>query len=268
MSVNGFNSAGENLVHWESSEIHRNQGHSGEWEKCLLTPCYEARAALGLVGCGRMIGPYPCCSVVCGDCLELMKQLPDGCVDAVITDPPYGILLSCDASWGHRERRGTWDYRISNIEEIISKARVSAIWGGNYYPLPISRGWLCWHKPDAPPSMSAFELAWTNCDNSARLISHSIAATNAERIGHPTQKPLAVMVWTVEQSAPLAETILDPFCGSGTTLVAAKKLGRHFLGFEISDDYCRIARERIALVEAQPTLFEKKPEQMTLGGDE
>ena len=59
-------------------------------------------------------------------------------------------------------------------------------------------------------------------------------------------------------------TILDPFLGSGTTAVAAKKLGRHFLGFEISSEYCRIARERIALVEAQPSLFDKKPEQINL----
>jgi DNA modification methylase len=74
------------------------------------------------------------------------------------------------------------------------------------------------------------------------------------------------MSWCLKQF-PFADTILDPFSGSGTTLVSAKKIGRHFLGFEISPEYCEIARKRIAVIEAQPTLFEKKPEQLSLGGE-
>ena len=72
------------------------------------------------------------------------------------------------------------------------------------------------------------------------------------------------MRWLVSLASLEADTILDPFCGSGTTLVAAKKLGRHFLGFEISHDYCEIARKRLAEIDAQPSLFEPKPEQMEL----
>ena len=89
----------------------------------------------------------------------------------------------------------------------------------------------------------------------------SLQGESSDRL-HPTQKPLSLMEWCL--SFTKAETILDPFLGSGTTAVAAKKLGRHFLGFEISEAYCEIARERIALVENQPNLFEKKEEQLTL----
>ena len=90
------------------------------------------------------------------------------------------------------------------------------------------------------------------------------AQTGAGDLGHPCPKPLSVMQWLINDATDLGGLVLDPFLGSGTTAVAAKKLGRHFLGFEISEEYCRIARERIALVEAQPSLFGQKPEQLSL----
>lgn len=86
--------------------------------------------------------------------------------------------------------------------------------------------------------------------------------------GHPLPKPVALMEWLVTRLSRPGELVLDSFLGSGTTAVAAKKLGRHFLGFEISPEYCRIARERIALVEAQPSLFEPRAEQMELSEDQ
>ncbi len=87
------------------------------------------------------------------------------------------------------------------------------------------------------------------------------AQTGEGDSGHPCTKPLPVFMWLV---GAIEGTILDPFLGSGTTAVAAKKLGRHFLGFEISPEYCEIARKRIALVEAQPSLFQPKPEQLEM----
>jgi DNA modification methylase len=87
----------------------------------------------------------------------------------------------------------------------------------------------------------------------------------AEKTGHPTTKPLRWIEWAVSLASREVELIFDPFLGSGTTAVAAKKLGRHFLGFEISPDYCKIAEERIALVEAQPNLFQPKAKQLSLG---
>jgi site-specific DNA-methyltransferase (adenine-specific) len=110
--------------------------------------------------------------------------------------------------------------------------------------LPPSRGWLVWYKRDAVPSAADVELAWSSFDANAQLIDHPIAATNAERLGHPTQKPLRVMRWCLS-FAPDAQTILDPFMGSGTTLRAAKDLGRRCIGIEISPEYCAIAAERL-----------------------
>lgn len=191
-----------------------------------------------------------------GDCLEILPTLPK--VDAVVTDPPYGIGFAAQPTNYQRAagmKPASWDNaRAERLSDLLSLAEIQVVWGGNYYELPPSRGWLSWFKPDAPPSMANFELAWTNQDRNARQIQQSIAATNAERVGHPTQKPLVVMEWTLSQF-PTAETILDPFMGSGTTGVACVNLGRKFIGIEIERKYFDIACERIAAAYAQGRLF-------------
>lgn len=226
--------------------------------------------------CGRKIGPYDCCSVVCGDCLELMREIPDGVVDAVITDPNYGIR---EARKDNASRSclavsrdypiESWDDVPCNPEQIAEIRRISihqVIFGGNYFELPPTSCWLVWDKQNGDNDFADCELAWTNLDKAVRRIYwqwHGMIRKGNEDRFHRTQKPLGVMEWCIRQAGN-PQTIVDPFAGSGTTLVAAKKLGRHFLGFEISEEYCKIARERIARIEAQPTLFESKPEQMKL----
>lgn len=148
-----------------------------------------------------------------GDCREVLPTL--GRVDAVVTDPPYGIGFAAQPTkWQRRAGHvpEAWDDSTVDLAEVLELADIQCVWGGNYYALPPSRGWLSWFKPDAPPSMASIELAWTNQDRNARQISQSISATNAERVGHPTQKPLAVMEWCIQQ-LPRAQTILDPFMG-------------------------------------------------------
>jgi DNA modification methylase len=186
-----------------------------------------------------------------GDCLEILPTLPK--VDAVVTDPPYGL--------GKRMSGGTWSINqqwdakpFGSLQAVIDAAEACIIWGGNYYSLPPCRGLLSWFKPDAPPSIGQFELAWTTLDRTARQISHSIAATNAERVSHPSQKPVRVMEWALS-FVPHATTILDPFMGSGTTGVACANLGRKFIGIEIELRYFDIACERIAAAYAQGRLF-------------
>lgn len=141
----------------------------------------------------------------------------------------------------------TWDK--TTCDDVVLRlpeiAPLTIIWGGNYYPLPPSRGWLAWCKPDSVATMGSIELAWTSKDMPAKHLIYSIAATNKERNGHPTQKPLAVMKWCIS-FVPEARTILDPFAGSGTTLVAAKDLGRNAIGIEINESYCEIAVKRLA----------------------
>ena len=226
-----------------------------------------------MTGCGRKLGPYDCCTVIQGDCLELMKALPDGCVDACITDPPYGIgearannpsrsCLATSRNYGVSD----WDDTPCSAEALDALRRISVvqvIFGGNYFSLPPTKCWLVWDKQNGENDFADCELAWTNLDKAVRRIYwqwHGMIRKNNEERFHPTQKPLGVMEWCIRQAGN-PETILDPFLGSGTTAVAAKKLGRHFLGFEISETYCQIARERIALVDMQPSLFQPQPEQ-------
>lgn len=183
-----------------------------------------------------------------GDCREVLGQI--GSVDLVCTDPPYGIGFAAQPTLWQRKKGAIaeqWDNEpIANLLDIIRIGEKQVVWGGNYYALPISRGWLSWFKPDAPPSMASFELAWTNQDQNARQISHSIAATNAERVGHPTQKPLRVMRWSIQQvGLESGALVLDPFMGSGSTLRAAKDLGMRAIGIEIDERYCEIAAKRL-----------------------
>ncbi len=190
-------------------------------------------------------GRYSTATLYCADCLTLLPIK----ADAVVSDPPYGIGFARQPTTGGRWRGdvpASWDDVPADLSTMLPCAPIVAIWGGNYYPLPLSRGWLVWYKPDAPPSMASAELAWTNRDQNTRLISHSIAATNGERVGHPTQKPLRVMAWTLEQvGVPIGATILDPYMGSGTTGVACARTHRNFIGIEIDPHHFANAAERI-----------------------
>lgn len=215
--------------------------------------------------------------LILGDCREILPTL--GKVDAVVTDPPYGIGFSAYCGRAEKVRKdgrdrassSDWDIEIfESIDAILAFGEKQAVWGGNYYRLEPTRGWLSWFKPDAPPSMANFELCWANIDQNARQIIYSISATNPERVGHPTQKPLAVMLFTIQQLGE-AGTILDPFMGSGTTGVACANLGRKFIGIEIEPKYFDIACRRIDQAYKQPRLFKDetpKPVQLSILGED
>lgn len=190
-----------------------------------------------------------------GSCEDVLPTL--GKVDAVVTDPPYGIGFAAQPTkWQRRAGKApeAWDDNPVPIVASLPDIAPSIIWGGNYYPLPQSRGWLSWFKPDAPPSMANFELAWTSFDRNARQLSVSIGETNPERVGHPTQKPLRLMRWSLS-FVPDAALILDPFMGSGTTGVAAMLEGRSFIGVERDERYFALACKRIEDAQRQGSLF-------------
>ena len=204
-----------------------------------------------------------------GDCLEYLKTLPTASVDAVITDPPYGI--QADKANAHSSirdnpqwRRVNWDAERPSSAVFVELQRVAlvvAIWGGNFFAdlLPASSGWLCWRKPQAETgfSLADAELCWTNRPIAVRM------QTITRRDGnlHPTQKPVAVMQWTMEalRIHPGA-TVLDPFMGSGTTGVACMQTGRNFIGCEIDPGYFAIAKKRIEDAAAQPPLIPHETE--------
>jgi site-specific DNA-methyltransferase (adenine-specific) len=181
-----------------------------------------------------------------GDCRQILPAL--GVFDALVTDPPYGIDWAGEPTkWrriaGHAAE--DWDVgRPDFVRAILAHGRYQIVWGGQYFELPVSRGWLCWIKPDAPPSMSTFELAWTNLDRISAHIVHSISETNPERDGHPSQKPMNVMKWAIAR-LPMIGTLVDPFAGSGTTLEAAKQMGIDATGIETEERYCEVAANRL-----------------------
>jgi len=192
-------------------------------------------------------------AVVCGDCLDVMRQMPDGCVDAVVTDPPYGVdLAEWDASIPPREV----------LDECLRLSRGPVVWFGGSRPDALaavsalspdrclswspmhamaraaaSRIFFCWHpvwvwRP--PTSQDAIHQD---------IIRDSHEVIDGER--HPAQKPIRLMRRLVRASTSESATVLDPFLGSGTTAVAALAEGRRVIGIEREPDYCAIARARI-----------------------
>lgn len=208
-----------------------------------------------------------------GDCLDVLPLINQ--VDAVITDPPYGINenskkvasrgnMAAPKDYGHFD----WDKsppKDELIELIRQKAKYQAFFGGNYFSLPPTSCWLVWDKLNGDNDFADCELAWTNWPKAVRRLqwrwNGMIRQGNEERY-HPTQKPLEVMKWVIDL-CPKADTIFDPFMGSGTTGVAAIQMGRKFIGIEREPKYFDIACKRIEQAVAQPQLFDfQQPKQI------
>jgi site-specific DNA-methyltransferase (adenine-specific) len=198
-----------------------------------------------------------------GDCRDILPTL--GKVDAVVTDPPYGIADKWKGGFGHgwgkaREQSGLrneWDEAIPSEDTlalVLAAADQSIIWGGNYFPLPPSRCWLVWNKPERGFSLAEAELAWTNRDNVVRVCDAPRSESDRQ---HPTQKPVSVMRFSIEKVK--GQTILDPFMGSGTTGVASVQMGRKFIGIEREPKYFNIACRRIEEAQKQSDLFIEAP---------
>ena len=201
-----------------------------------------------------------------GDCLEIMPGLDP--VDAVVTDPPYGIDYGKQGSfsklhgWGGRENV-SWDAErpaLPVFDAIRSISKAQIIWGGNYFTdyLPPTMQWLVWDKGQRDFSLADGEFAWSSQNKAARIFNYPRSKALADGKQHPTQKPVALMQWCLE-FLPKAQTILDPFMGSGTTGVACAKMGRKFTGIELDEAYFDIACRRIEAAYAQPDMFIEQP---------
>lgn len=187
-------------------------------------------------------------TIYCGNCHELAPLL--GRFGALVTDPPYGHGKKWSGgTWAANpiyDAAFKWDAETTNIESLlamVAQCDSAIVWGGNYYPMPPSRCWFAWEKSSKMPTMADFELAWTNLDRPAKRFLEDRNPDGTRE--HPTQKPLSLMSWCLGQ-VPDAKTILDPFMGSGTTLVAAKLRGLQAVGIEVNEQYCEIARRRLA----------------------
>ena len=209
------------------------------------------------------------CVLYLGDCLDVMPTL--GKVDAVVTDPPYGLdiaktgkiggeKLAKVKDYGARKWDKTTppDYFISLLQEI-SKTQI--VFGGNYFYVPPSQCWLVWDKQNTG-NFADCELAWTNMSKAVRKIEwlwNGMIKKGDDIREHPTQKPVGVMKWCIEQLPDNSNLILDPFMGSGTTGVACVKLGRKFIGIELDEKYFDIACKRIEEAYKQPDMFIEPP---------
>lgn len=192
-----------------------------------------------------------------GDCREVLPSVWFG-VDAVITDPPYGINAARKRNsqkWGWRDFDvNGWDAERPAADLIAMCAKAgkrSVVWGGNYFidALPFSpkAKWLIWDKGQTDFSLADCEMAWCSWDGAIRRITCHRSAAHRDGREHPTQKPESVMSWTIRQlDGDDNGLILDPFMGSGTTLVAAKNSGRRAIGVEIEERYCEIAAKRLS----------------------
>lgn len=204
-----------------------------------------------------------------GDCMEVLPTL--GKVDAVITDPPYGINVSTRVNFSEKQ---AWDAERPDLSPLLTVGRYRLFWGGQYFAdkLPMAAGWLTWCKRpvDAADfsrdgrSYSTTELAWRDWGKS-KFMAH--VWDGGKRAGdadnrmfcHPSQKPIELMTWCIEELPSDAQVVLDPFMGSGTTGVACMQLGRKFIGIEREPKYFDIACKRIEQAYAQGQLF--APEQ-------
>lgn len=201
-----------------------------------------------------------------GDCREIVPALHH--MDSLVTDPPYGIKKDGQAqSTGVHGGRKAYDFMGWDAERpapetfamLLASADQHIIWGGNYFAdlLPPTGKWLVWDKGQRI-NQSDGELAWTSAQGALRIFELNRVALMTDGAQHPTQKPVEVMRWSIQQLVR-PQTVLDPFMGSGTTGVAATDLGKSFVGIEREPSYFDIACRRIEQAFKQPRLFPDEP---------
>jgi site-specific DNA-methyltransferase (adenine-specific) len=220
-----------------------------------------------------------------GDCLQVMRSFPP-CfrVDAVITDPPYGVDLTAKQNkWVKNEGAGyasiedTPDFVRSVVVPAISAsieiARNALVTPGTRntfsYPTPVAIGGVFnpngagsgkWGFECLAPILYYGKDPYLAAGKGRRPNSWEQPATDfSEKNGHPCPKPMGMMRWLVARGSLPGETVLDPFMGSGTTGVAAIRLGRKFIGIEIEPKYFDIACKRIQAALDAPDMFIERP---------
>lgn len=194
--------------------------------------------------------------IICGDCLEVMKQLPDKCVDIIIADPPYGMNFQSNyRKTKHEKIVGDGEFPLWIFDEFNRLAKnavyVFCRWD-NLKELPPPKSVLVWVKNNWSMGDLKHEHGrqWEAIcfypQEEHEFINRIPDVIKANRTGnelHPTEKPVQLIQQLI--TANVGETILDPFLGSGTTAVACQNLHRNFIGIEISPEYCKIAEQRL-----------------------
>ena len=227
--------------------------------------------------------------------MDYLPQFPDKYFELAIVDPPYGINSEKMSMGSNKTRTGKNQYPGISTAEKIRKGRLNQgagklknrilntmdcgwdkeppgkeyfeqlfrvsknqiIWGGNYFPLPPTRGIVCWDKFQPWENFSQFELAWTSFDKPAAIFRYSnTGGKNDERKIHPTQKPISLYDWILSKYANPGEKILDTHVGSASSLISFHKNGFDYIGFEKDPYYYNLANNRLEEYKSQITLFD------------
>lgn len=197
-----------------------------------------------------------------GDCLDAMKSIPDNSIDTIITDPPFGI----NEAAGKNKSRGKlaiardygnddWDKERPNkkyFQEIIRISNNQIIFGGNYFAdfLKPSPCWIVWDKDNGDNDFADCELIYTNFQKAVRKKLYRWSGfmqqpgEKRDLRQHPTQKPVKLIQWIIENYVNQSNVICDPFMGSGTTAIACHRTNRKFIGIEKEKKYFDIAIAR------------------------
>lgn len=210
--------------------------------------------------------------IICADCIDILKKLPDKCVDLVLTDPPYGINVAKNGKVGGEKcckvtdyGAKEWDSEIPHkeiFEEIMRVSKNQIIFGGNYFVeyLKNSPCWIVWDKLNTG-NFADCELAWTSFKSAVRkyeflwngMLQQNMS--NKEKRIHPTQKPADLFGMILRDYSKEGDLIVDPFSGSGTTAVACHRLKRRFICIEKDKDYWAASVKRLEDVQKQGELF-------------
>ncbi len=188
------------------------------------------------------------------DCINYMKSIQDNFFDLAIVDPPYGLSPKSTRGCGklknislHRYDMSKWDKRPTKryFKELFRISKNQIIWGGNYFPLPPTRCFVCWNKLQPWENFSQCELAWTSFDHPAKLISLSNSGVKAEKNKiHPTQKPVELYAYLLKTFAKPGDKIFDSHLGSGSSRIAAYKMGFDFYATEIDKVFFEAQQKR------------------------
>lgn len=200
-----------------------------------------------------------------GDCMDFMKDVPDGTFDLAIVDPPYGLMDAGMQTGGEcglfesrqfkRSNIQEWDHAPSEeyFKELFRVSKNQIIWGGNYFNLPPCRCFIVWDKLQPFENFSRCEYAWTSFKRPAKIYTQD--NRYAGKI-HPTQKPIELYIWLLNNYAEPDALILDTHVGSASSLIACHRTGHPFVGYEKDPNYYKAAKARLEAEMAQVTFFD------------
>jgi|ADGO01.1.fsa_nt_gi DNA modification methylase len=204
------------------------------------------------------------------DCMEAMKEFPDKFFELAIVDPPYNIVSQQKRGKGSRidktGKMNNWNNAKppkEYFDELFRVSKNQIIWGANNFILPESEYFIVWNKMQTVENFASAEYAWTNVRKPAKMFNYSIHQHNIEKGDkiHPTMKPVKLYQWLLKNYAKPGDKILDTHLGSGSSRIAAYKMGFDFWGYEIDKDYFDAQEKRFKEAIAQPLFDSVKSEQ-------